>query len=390
MFIWNRKWGLVRLALAVFVCWVLAADTGARLARLQLASLPDFDYVGEVRALRAEGRYGEAVVIAQAGLGSEGDGAETDGMEAGTKDEKVRAELQREMEITIAERDSWMRKARAAGWGAVTGRGDSLEALVGAVAADFFLVGDVRDLVIEGGKQIVDGESDQLVMLLSLAGVLTTVAPEIDWAPSIIKAARRSGKLGEGLAGSLRTSLKGRDTAKVAEMFEDVARISKKASPGGAMRTLALAESPADLKRLAKFVESQPAGAFALHVMGDQGAAILKSADEVGEVASTGLKSGVKSGVKGSVKATEDVVVAAAKKGNAGKRFLGTPAGRALLKPHPLIGLAKAFWKGNAEKLITRLVDRLDVLTWWLLPLSGAWAFFECVLLVKKRGKERG
>lgn len=340
--LWRCKWGLVRLAMACFVVYVLATDGPARLARLQLAALPGFDYLAEVRALRAQGRYGEAVMVAEAGLR-----------------ERPDAGLEAERAATVAERDSWLRKASAAGKGALTGRGDSLEALIGAVAADFFVVGDVRDLVIEGGKQMLDGDSDEVVLLLSAVGIGTTLAPQIDWAPSILKAAKRAGHMSTAMGDYLKKSLKARRTDELARVCEDVAAISKKASPGGAMRALKLADSPEDLARLARFVEKNPSGAFALHVTGGQGAFILKGAGEAGE----------------------QLVLSAAKKGRAGAEYLTGPVVKALTRPHVLVGVIKAVWKGNAERLITRIVDRIDPNAWWLLPLGAAWAVFEAGLL---------
>ncbi|MGQ0628162.1 MAG: hypothetical protein ACT4PL_08705, partial [Phycisphaerales bacterium] len=66
--LYGRRWNLLRLMVALFVLWAVATDTAARLARMRLAALPDFDYASEVRRLREEGRYGEAMVIADAGL----------------------------------------------------------------------------------------------------------------------------------------------------------------------------------------------------------------------------------------------------------------------------------------------------------------------------------
>jgi len=350
--LYRAKWCLLRLSIAVFLCSVIAGDTAARFARLELAALPNFDFAAEVKALRTQGRYGEAVMIAETGLA----------------DDPGNAAIQAEKDATVAERDSWTRKALSAGKGAISGRGESLESLIGAVAADFFIVGDIRDLVIEGGKEVVDGDGDPLVILLSFVGLVTTLAPEIDWAPAILKAARRAGHVTTGFAEHLKTLLIGHKTKEVVMICEDVARISKKASPGAAMRMLRLADSPEDLARLGRFVERNPAGAFALHITGKEGSLVLKGAESAGAA---------------GAKAAEELVIAVSKKGNAGIRFLASPAARALTKPHALIGLAKGLWKGNAERLITRALDRLDPNAWWALPLAAAWAVLELLLLAR-------
>lgn len=351
---WRCRWNVLRLALAAFVVWVLAADTGARLARLQLAAMPDFDYAAEVRALRLEGRFGEAVMIADAGL------RHVEG--------PAREQVLREKALTESEQASWLRRAKDAGAGALTGRGDSLEALVGAVAADFFVVGDVRDLVVQGGRQLLDGDSDQVVLLLSVVGLVTTLAPEIDWAPSILKAARKAGHLTESLAQTLVTLIKGKRTKELGEVFADVASAAEHSAPGAAMRLLRHCETADDVRALARFLERHPDAALALHVGGQDAATFAKAASAAGDA---GLRA-------------QEALLKAARKGPAGVRFLASPAGRALVKPHPLVGLAKVFWKGHAEKIITRAVDRFDPDAWWLLPAAAAWALLELALLWRK------
>src|SRR5262252_9052307 len=123
-------WGVLRLLIAAFLLSAIASDTGARLARMQLASLPDFNYAGEIRYLRAAGRYGEAIMVADAGLES-----------AAAAD---KAAIQLERDATVREQRSLLRRFKDVGMGAVSGRGTSIESLVGAVAADMFVVGDIR------------------------------------------------------------------------------------------------------------------------------------------------------------------------------------------------------------------------------------------------------
>src|ERR1041384_5001068 len=286
--LWRCRWGVLRLFIAAFLLWVLATDTGARMARLQLAALPGFDYVQEVQSLRAQGRYGEAVMVAEAGL------AEAKGMD--------HARLVEERAKTIQEQDSYLRKAKAVALGAVSGQGDSLEAVIGAVAADFFVVGDVRDLVIQGGKQMLDGDSDEVVLLLSVVGVVTTLAPEVDWVPSVVKAARKSGALSVRMAEYLKSAIKGKRVAELDKVFGNVEKIAKKASPGGAMHLMRLAEEPKDLERLAAFVDKTGEGAFALHVTGKEGAELLKTGE-----------------------AGEELLIKAAKKGRSGAALLRSP-----------------------------------------------------------------
>lgn len=353
--LWQAKWILARLALAAFLLWVVAADTEARLARRVLASLPNFDYVSEVRSLRLQGKYGEALVVAAAG--KEALGVDRVSVEWAAIDTEERA--------TRNEQSSLLRKVKELGLGALSGRGDSLESLIGAVAADFFIVGDLRDLVIQGGKELLDNDGDEVVLLLSVAGVVTTLGPEIDWVPSVLKAAKKSGAMSKRLAEFVKDAIKARDAEKLKPLLRDTRKIAEHASPGGAARLLAHADDPADVARIAQFVERQSGGAFALRVTGKSGVRIAKDAGEAGE----------------------KLVVAAAKKGRAGARFLESPAARALLRPHPILGILKGVWKGNAAKLVEQALDRLDTKAWWALPALAAWVLIELAFL--KRSFDR-
>jgi hypothetical protein len=338
--LWRCRCGVLRAFIAGFLLWVMVTDTGARMARLELAALPGFDYVQEVQSLRAQGRYGEALVMAEAGL-NEAEG-------------HTRAQLVTERARTLEEQGSYLKKAKAVAMGAVSGQGNSLEGLIGAMAADFFVVGDLRDLIIQGGKQMLDGDSDEVVLLLSVVGVVTTLAPELDWAPSILKAARKSGSMSTRMAEYVTSAIKGKRVAELEKVFGDVEKIAKKASPGGAMRLARLAEEPKDLERIAQFVDKTGEGAFALHVTGKEGAELLKAGE-----------------------AAEDLVVKAAKKGKAGTAFLRSPAARAMMKPHLLVGVLKGVWKGNAAKLVARALERLDPAAWWVVPLLAGWLVVE-------------
>ncbi|MFZ2874670.1 MAG: hypothetical protein WAZ94_09335 [Phycisphaerales bacterium] len=350
---WRCRWNLLRIALASFALWVLVADSGARLARLQMASLPDFEFASEVRALRLEGRYGEAVMIADAGLRS--------------AQGEARAALEAERALTLDEQESWLRRAKDVGVGALTGSGKTLERVVGAVAADFFIVGDVRDLLIQGGRQLIDGESDEVILALSVVGIVTTLAPEIDWAPSILKAAKRGGHLTESLGKRLLALIRGRATGELEETLRAVASTAAGTSPGTAMRALRYANSTEDLGALALFVKRNPDSGLALHVGGPEAMRVARAAADSGEA---GLR-------------TEAALVKASRKGPAGVRLLSASS-HALTRPHPLLGIAKAIWKGNAETMLTRLTDRIDGLATWLIPALAAWLAAECGLLWRR------
>ncbi|MBX3388254.1 MAG: hypothetical protein KF691_02235 [Phycisphaeraceae bacterium] len=356
-FLWSRRWNITRLVIALTLLVILAADTPARLARLTLAALPDMDYASEIATLREQGRFAEAIVIADAGL------AWTDGPGNGPK----RQEIERQRQMTVDEQASWLRRAKDVGWGALSGRGESLEQLIGAIAADMFVVGDIRDLVIQGGTWASGGEPDKLIVALSGVGIVLTVAPEIDWAPALLKVARKAGAVTEGLKDFIVRGVKMRRTEALAGAFGDVTKLATRASPAGAIRILKFADNEKDLAKLAAFAERNGAkGGAALLITGKEGAAMVRA----------------ESAVASAVRVTDDVVLAAARKGPAGAKFLASPAARVLTRPHWILGFGKGVWKGNVPNAIAQAARAMDPYGWWLLPLVGVWTLCECGLFV--------
>lgn len=360
MKLWRVKWNILRLLVAAILLWVVAADTDARLARLAYASLPDFDFVSEVSFLRQSGRLGEAVMIGEEGIRSL------------PQDAAERPALERELERAKAEQASVLRRVREVGAGAVSGRGDSIESLIGAIGADFFIVGDVRDLVIQSGRYVLDGETDEVILILSGVGLATTVVPEVDWVPAVLKVAKKAGAMTKGLSREIVQLAKRGGGEALTSLFKDVRTIARKTSPGGAARLLRHADNADELAAIARFVDKTPSGAFALHVTGKEGAAVIKS----------GSRAQTRS-AKATALAAEESLVLAAKKGQPGLAWLRTGGAKALARPHFLVGIGKAIWKGNAEDAAARLAAMIDPRARWLVPALGTWVFIELALLAR-------
>ncbi|MBI2784298.1 MAG: hypothetical protein HYX64_09575, partial [Gammaproteobacteria bacterium] len=302
--IWFCKWNLVRLAIAGSLLGILVTDNPGRLARVQFASLPGMDYLGEVQKLRGEHRYAEALLVADSGL------AELTGPQ--------RAALLEEQTAVRSEQESVLRRGKELVRGALIGEGDSLEALIGAVAADMFVVGDVRDLVIQGGRLAVDGETDELILALSAVGLLTTVMPEIDWVAAFLKVAKKAGSLSkrmvEALVRIVRRATDTRDYGDLRRVFGSVQTLVENSTPSGALRILRHLDDPKEVELVADFLKRQPAGGFVLHVAGKEGVDIIKA----------------------SAQGTEEWLVQAAKKGDSGVAWLRS-GGQRLLRPHLIV-----------------------------------------------------
>ena len=373
--IWRIRWNLIRLFAAAFCLWTLGVDTAARAGRLALANLPGFDYIAEVRTLRAQGRFDEALLVADAGLrNTTGDTAKT---------------LIDERELAQKNRDSTLRMFNSIAAGAVTGKGDSLEGLAGAVVADFFVVGDIRDLAIQGYNAVTGKQTDEVIVLLSTAGLVTTLAPLADWAPAVLKALRRSGAMSERLAEALIKMIRSERKSDLAKVFEDVDDLAKRASPVSAMAILKHADSPEDIAALAKFAGSREGASFALYATGREGAQIVRTIEAGTAAARTVARAGSRTGENVvSARRASDAVMVASTKGTAGRAFLRSKAARAMMKPHALVGITKGIAKGTLGDMLSRAVERLDPKAWWIVPLLAAWCGVEVVWIVKRvRGK---
>ncbi|CAN5721977.1 hypothetical protein BH11PLA1_BH11PLA1_24000 [soil metagenome] len=346
-----------RTALVCFLLWVVLADTGARLARQALAALPDFDYAGEVRALRSERRYAEASMVAQDGL-THLEGAE-------------RSALEREAGETESQRTSVLRGLGDAGLGALTGQGFSLESAAGAITADFFVVGDIRDLLIQGSKLVIDGEVDPVITALSAVGVATTFAPQMDVAAAVLKMARKGGALTRRFSTGLVTLAKSHAVEPLKALVHDAAALAGKVGPAGAVRVLRLAEEPGDVAKAAAFIEragTAERGFSTLHIAGAEGFAFLKNAPREAEALA------------------DAAVIGAARKGEAGTAFLRSGMARRMVTPHPVLGIVKGFYKGNAAELVRGVLARLDALAYLILAALAAWLTLELWGWVRRIG----
>lgn len=366
------RWNIARLLLAGAMLWVVAADAGPRWARLRLAGLAEMDYAGEVSRLRAAQRFGEALVFADAGERALTEEAAAGAGEGSAAAAAALARLRTERAAVIAERDSTLRMAREFGLGALSGEGSSLERLAGAVTADLFVAGDVRDLLIQGTRLAIDGEADAVIAGLSALGLATTLTPTADAGASVLKLARKSGALSRGAADAVAAGLRGGADGRraVMAMAEDAATLAGKASPGGALRVMRRAENAEELAALTRFASRHDDGAFALLAGGEAGTDAVKRA--------------ARAEGAGAVLAAERLVIKAARRGENGARFLASRAARVALRPHPLIGVAKALAKGHGEALVRAMVERLDPRAWWILPALAGWTALEAGLLMRR------
>ncbi len=354
---WRCRWNLVRIAVAALLLLALVLDVPAALAWMQYRALPSLNYLERAEELERQDRLEEAIAVVEAGL--------EDPQYARVHQE----ELHRKLKELRDEQRSWIKKVKRFVGGAVSGYGDRPEALAGAIVADFFIVGDVRDIVIEGYKYISNDDANKLVFALSVVGVVTTVAPYFDLGPAIMKLAAKTGamsrKLFDKVMDLARLAIRG-ERKPLMVLAGDVATVARHGGGAAAIHVLKHVDDPAEVAKLARYTEREgKRAAFVLHVLeGDGVRTIARSGDDLAEQA----------------------VLLAARKGDAGRAWLRSGKWRLALRPHPVLGLVKGFAKGNVQKAAMQLTQNLLRPYFWIaLPAVLAWFGLELIWLSRKR-----
>ena len=219
----------------------------------------------------------------------------------------VSEDLSKRVSDAVAESNSTSDVARRFATGLVTGNADDLASLSGTVAGDLFVYGDIRDVVREGKHLATGEEVDRLVLGLATVGLAVTAATYVTVGGigpvraglSMVKSARKVGRLGEGLTqwagrsarevvdapvlqqavarssvlrpgetvSAIKAAFRAEKAGALVRLAKDVGRVGEKAGTRGALDTLRIAQGPKDVARAARLAESK----------GGQTRAILKT-----------------------------------------------------------------------------------------------------------------
>jgi len=336
---------LVRVSAAAALVWICWQDRPAIQARDDFESLAPYDPAYEAGELFKQNRFTEALVLVDEGL---------------TKDPTNNRLLIMKQGLEL-ERKDWMRQMALGGRGAITGRGTETASLAGAVIADLFVFGDIRDLVIETGTWLKGGDADEMIVALSAGGVLLTLSPEIDLGAAVLKTARKMGALSDTMAKAVaeaaRKAYKTRKVDPVKEITADVSTLAARARPAGAVFILKHVDDPATLRRVVSFTGT-PEG---LHAMLIDPKTTMRW-----------LNSGWSH--------SEEWVLKAAARGGKGLQYLAQNSSM-MFRAHPLVGLLKGLYKGNVPALLLDLGMRYSLV---ILGLAGGWLLYEGVLLLTR------
>ena len=286
--------GLALCAAACALLWPQARDAYAVLAAQDdPAELSDLQLSSALRNnADVIGQNIEAALAA-----NDADLADSLGSLARERNIPVGDGLLKRVSDAVAEQSSTSHYAKRFVAGLVTGEADDVASLSGTVAGDLFVYGDIRDVVREGKHLAMGEDTDRLVLGLAAVGLAVTAATYVSVggvAPlraglTLVKDARRVGRLGEGLTlwagrsaremvdapllqhavasgsvlrpGQTMTAIKAAFRAEKAgalvRLAKDVGQVGEKAGIRAAQDTLKIAEGPKDVARAARLAESK-------------------------------------------------------------------------------------------------------------------------------------
>jgi hypothetical protein len=292
-------WPHARHAVALFA----AQDDPAQLADIQVSSA-----LGNNQTLIAQN-------IESALVAGDADLANSFVSLAQDKHIAVNDDLLRRVADATAEESSAGHFAKRFATGLVMGTADDAASLSGTVAGDLFVFGDIRDAVREGKHLAMGEQTDHLVLGLATAGLAVTAATyasaggavPVRAGLSLVKDARKVGRLGEGLAAwagrsardvvdapmlqqavatgsvlrpgetaaAIKAAFRAEKAGALVRLAKDVGRITEKVGTRGALDSLKVAEGPKDVARAARLAEVQGGKTRAILKILGRGALLL-------------------------------------------------------------------------------------------------------------------
>ena len=314
------------LALSVAVCaalWPHAREAGAILAAQDdPAALSDIHINSALRSNQA--LVAENIEAALAA--GDSDLANSFVELARDKGIAVSDELSKRVSDAVTDAGSASHFAKRFATGLVTGNADDVASLSGTVAGDLFVFGDIRDVVREGKHLATGEEVDRLVLGLATVGLAVTAATYVSVGGvgpvraglSMVKDARKVGRLGEGLTqwagrsarevvdapvlqqavakgsvlrpgetiSAIKAAFRAEKAGALVRLAKDVGRVGEKAGTRGALDTLRIAQGPKDVARAARLAESKGGQTRAILKVLGRGALLLAAgavqSDDVG------------------------------------------------------------------------------------------------------------
>jgi len=152
--------------------------------------------------------------------------------------------------------------------GALTGEASDTAGLVGALTLDLLLIGDIRDLIVQGYKELDSGQGDEIVLGLSATGLLLALVPELSWAPSIFKTFWRGNRFSalfqKQVLNAVREARKSGNTKLLRRMMGNFSDVVDGLGTGPAMTVMKHVDTVDDLMLLARKAKIAPIETYSL------------------------------------------------------------------------------------------------------------------------------
>ncbi len=311
---------LVGIAASVAVCaalWPHAREAGSIiLAQDEPADLSDARIDAVFRENQAQKNQAVVAEQIEAALSAgDADLASSFVSLAREKNIALADELSRRVADAVTEEGSSAHLAGRFATGLVTGNADDVASLSGTIAGDLFVFGDIRDVVREGKHLAMGENTDRLVLGLATAGLAVTAATYVSFGEAVpvragltlVKDARKAGRLGEGLTewagrsarevvdtpvlqravasgsvmrpgetvSAIKAAFRAEKAGGLVRLAKDVGRVTERAGARGALDTLKLAEGPEDLARAARLARTKGSQTRAILKILGRGALLL-------------------------------------------------------------------------------------------------------------------
>ncbi len=165
-------------------------------------------------------------------------------------------------------RSDWGYKAKNIKDGIIYGKSDEIEGQIAAGFSDLFVVGDIRDLGMEGYNYFNDDEVDEVIVALSSIGLVATGATifsagstaPIKGAISFLKLAKKSGRMpawfGAHLISISKKISHPKDLIKVKTLFTDIYNMIGSAGLKNGLLLLSRSTNPSSFKRSLVFARA--------------------------------------------------------------------------------------------------------------------------------------
>jgi hypothetical protein len=147
-----------------------------------------------------------------------------------------------------------------------TGEPSDLASLAGTAFGDLFVFGDIRDAAREGTRYLTGRQYDAWILGLAGVGIAITAVTYASFGAttpervgvSMVKAARRTGRLNPVLAvRAAREAVKAEGAGGLVGLAQNTGRIEAKAGSQAALDSLAIAQEPQDISRMARLAAAK-------------------------------------------------------------------------------------------------------------------------------------